>query len=74
MKTGSNTKTKPQKQNPLKNQWVCNFTMRRERDHSQKEMSLIYLLFNELSTNHFAFPIKTVQIVRGNTLVIHPAM
>ena len=47
---------------------------RRERYHSQKEMSLIYLLFNELSTNHFAFPIKTVQIVRGNTLVIHPAM
>ena len=49
-------------------------SLRRERDHSQKEMSLIYLLFNELSTNHFAFPIKTVQIVRGNTLVIHPAM
>ena len=37
--------------------------MRRERYHSQKEMTLIYLLFNELSTNHFAFPIKTVQIL-----------
>ena len=36
---------------------------RRERYLSQKEMSLIYLLFNELSTNHFAFPIKTVQIL-----------
>ncbi len=37
--------------------------LRRERYHSQKEMTLIYLLFNELSTNHLAFPIKTVQIL-----------
>ena len=36
---------------------------RRERYLSQKEMTLIYLLFNELSTNHLAFPIKTVQIL-----------
>ena len=43
----------------------------RERYLSQKEMTLIYLLFNELSTNHLAFPIKTVQIIRSNTLVIH---
>ena len=37
--------------------------LRRERYLSQKEMFLIYLLFNELSTNHLAFPIKTVQIL-----------
>ena len=37
--------------------------LRRERYLSQKEMTLIYLLFNELSTNHLAFPIKTVQIL-----------
>ena len=34
-----------------------------ERYHSQKEMTLIYLLFNELSTNHLAFSIETVQIL-----------
>lgn len=37
--------------------------LRRERYHSQKEMTLIYLLFNELSTIYLAFPIKTVQIL-----------
>jgi len=37
--------------------------LRRERYLSQKEMTLIYLLFNELSTNYLAFPIKTVQIL-----------
>lgn len=38
-------------------------SVRRERYLSQKEMSLIYLLFNELSTTYLAFPIKTVQIL-----------
>ncbi len=38
-----------------------------------KKWFIIYLLFNKLSTNYLAFPIKTVQIVRGNTLVIHSA-
>ena len=34
-----------------------------ERYLSQKEMSRIYLLFNEMGTNYLAFPIKTVQIL-----------
>ena len=33
-----------------------------ERYLSRKERFLIYLFFNELSTNHLAFPIETVQI------------
>ena len=37
--------------------------LRRERYLSQKERLPSYLSFNELSTNYFAFPIKTVQIV-----------
>ena len=37
--------------------------MQKEKYFLRKERLLIYLLFNELGTNHLAFPIKTVQIL-----------
>ena len=48
--------------------------MRIKRYLSRNERFPSYLSFNKLITNHFASPIKTVQIVLGNTLVIHHAM
>ena len=37
--------------------------MQKEKYFLRKERFLIYLFFNELSTNHLAFPIETVQIL-----------